>query len=952
MTRIADLLGRDFSKPVDDVVKLNNDDPATVFTELTEYIATGRIQAEYETLFRAMAAAPKSPTECVGIWISGSFGFGKSSFAKNLAYVLENRDVLGVPARALFLKQVESKPITEYTEFLNRAIPYQTFLLDTQVAQPELAEAVPIAKTMYRAMLRSLDYAEDRDISELEIELERAGELAKFESACLAECKRDWREIRKGSGRLADTSALLHQHDPRNYASTDTWLNTIQSRPARTLRAEDLVERAFNLCQIRRPGKSFAFIIDEVGPFIAAGREGIESLCSVVELFGRRGLERLKNGKIPGPVWIVVTAQEKLQQVNSRLAADRASLRKLPDLFRIRIDLTGAGITEVVTRRVLRKKESAVPILRTLFRDCGASLMQNVQMERCSRRTLFDEDQFVRYYPYLPHLIDVSRDILAGIGRHPDVPKQAAGANRTIVKQCFEMLASGPTRLGERPVGGLVSLDRIYDVVEMSVPAGKRKDILALGERFDSDEDYPRMATRVAKAICLMEFAQADLPRTTRNIAALLIRRVDESPPTLAVAGILHRLKEAGYVREIEDGWRLGDSDELRRAAASLERLRKAVGAINPRPPGWRNGLIQFAKKSLGRSLAWYTRPLQEFNASASRSLEETACAIDRLSTNMASQFSWIKAALDDHSTNMAALEAQMARLKNRNARLMQEIELLREQLPSADDAEMRAPGRSRFSIDSDAEGDRTTYIIGLFGTGRRYINELMLQNLGERAEFFRDGIRLHPGPTPMIYSGHATIRHASRAQRLPSIMKGILDAVEAGFADLIFIYRHPLDSLLTNWVWWRTFIQDNRAISGISQVYQNTDDLCRDLDRNFLEFKAFAEGDPSFFASSPGPPFLSFAEFVEETELHLQCAPLALRLEDFAADPCREFCKIVEVMSLDLDLSRFSIVPPVTKPYGYLAVDERSPRFRNFIDGLDAETKLRIDRIGYRLRP
>jgi hypothetical protein len=29
----------------------------------------------------------------------------------------------------------------------------------------------------------------------------------------------------------------------------------------------------------------------------------------------------------------------------------------------------------------------------------------------------------------------------------------------------------------------------------------------------------------------------------------------------------------------------------------------------------------------------------------------------------------------------------------------------------------------------------RTTYIIGLFGTGRRYIDELILQNIGERAK-------------------------------------------------------------------------------------------------------------------------------------------------------------------------------------------------------------------------
>jgi hypothetical protein len=167
----------------------------------------------------------------------------------------------------------------------------------------------------------------------------------------------------------------------------------------------------------------------------------------------------------------------------------------------------------------------------------------------------------------------------------------------------------------------------------------------------------------------------------------------------------------------------------------------------------------------------------------------------------------------------------------------------------------------------------------------------------------------------------------------------------------LTFVYRHPLDSLLTNWIWWRTYIRDNRSISGISQVYKNTDELCADLEDDFLEFKAFAAGDPQFFAGAPGLPFLSFQEFVEETELHLQAAQLALRLEDFMIDPVKEFSKIVEVMSADVDMSRLCAAPPRTKPFGYMAVRDKVPQFRKYIEGLDAETKERIETIGYNVR-
>jgi hypothetical protein len=252
---------------------------------------------------------------------------------------------------------------------------------------------------------------------------------------------------------------------------------------------------------------------------------------------------------------------------------------------------------------------------------------------------------------------------------------------------------------------------------------------------------------------------------------------------------------------------------------------------------------------------------------------------------------------------------------------------------------------------------DRTAYIMGLSGTGRWYVNEMIMQNIGIRAKCFRDAIRIHPGPTSMVYSGHATIKYVCRNQEVPAVTRRIFESVRSRFADLIFIYRHPLDTLLSSWVWWRTYVGDGKLIYGISDVYKNRDGLSADLEQNFSEFELFAAGDPNFFAAVPHPRFLaavpgqrllSFPEFVEETELYLQSATLALRLEDFIVDPVKEFSKLVEVMSVDLDVSRLSIARPRTKPYGYLAVKEKVPRFRKFINELNAETKRRIEKSGY----
>ncbi|HEX4138629.1 MAG TPA: hypothetical protein VHY84_28720 [Bryobacteraceae bacterium] len=402
-------------------------------------------------------------------------------------------------------------------------------------------------------------------------------------------------------------------------------------------------------------------------------------------------------------------------------------------------------------------------------------------------------------------------------------------------------------------------------------------------------------------------------------------------------------MKENQVVRPSEDDGRLRDLDELRRAVAALEGLNNAVGNVNPRHPGWHNDLIQLIKRSIARALGWYTRPQHEFNAAVSRSLKEAVSALDRV------------------SLGTLAPDGQLARRPGKRSvtlieSIEEELEILQDQIKALVSlqkiASLEAPSAGRDADPGHARGNgRTAYVIGLFGTGRRYINELITQNLGERAKYFRDTIRLHSGPTLLIYSGHATIRHPSSfLQYPPEVTSRILEAVGSGFADLIFVYRHPLDSLLTNWIWWQTYLRENRMIAGISQVFNNSDDLCDYLEQNFFEFEAFAEGDPNYYAAVPGPRFLSFPEFVEETELLRKSATLALRLEDFMIDPLREFSRIAQVMSVDLDLSRSSPARPRTSPYGHLTVKDKVPRFRNFIDQLNTETKARIEKIGYQI--
>ncbi len=98
MATIRALLSRDLSQLIEQFLKLDQQDEATVYREIGEGVATGRIKRKYLQMLKAIADAPGGPAEGVGVWVSGFFGSGKPSVAENLGYILTSRAILGQPA--------------------------------------------------------------------------------------------------------------------------------------------------------------------------------------------------------------------------------------------------------------------------------------------------------------------------------------------------------------------------------------------------------------------------------------------------------------------------------------------------------------------------------------------------------------------------------------------------------------------------------------------------------------------------------------------------------------------------------------------------------------------------------------------------------------------------------------------------------------------------------------
>lgn len=562
MARIRDLLARDLSRTIEEIVQVNQTDERSVYEEITEYVVTERISDQYRQLLDAIAGGPSDPQEGIGVWISGFFGSGKSSFAKNLGYALENPPVLGHPAAELFKERFRDERVKALVNSINARIPVELIMFDVSKERSVRRATERMAEIMYTVVLRELGYAEDFDIANLEITLEGEGRLAEFEARCREIYGRDWRIVRKGAEKISQASAVLHALDPSTYPSADSWAHF--GAKTDDITVARFVERAFDLCERRRPGRALLFIVDEVGQYIGYSGDKIEDLRAVVEKFGEEGKNRLRARRIVAPAWVVVTSQEKLDEVVAAIDSKRVELAKLQDRFKYHIDLAPADIREVAARRVLSKTDAGDADLRGLFRAHQGQLNSSCRLERTSRPSEVGEDAFVRFYPYLPHYVDLSIDIVSGIRLQPGAPRQLGGSNRTIIRQAYEMLVNDRTAMAERAVGDLVTLDKVFELVEGNVSSEKRADIFQIAERFRHLDAVPEdagWALRVAKVICLLEFVR-DLPRTPANIAALLVEAVDQGRPQAQVEAALERLRAAQFVRETEEGYKLQTAEE------------------------------------------------------------------------------------------------------------------------------------------------------------------------------------------------------------------------------------------------------------------------------------------------------------------------------------------------------------------------------------------------------
>ena len=177
---------------------------------------------------------------------------------------------------------------------------------------------------------------------------------------------------------------------------------------------------------------------------------------------------------------------------------------------------------------------------------------------------------FVDLYPLLPYQIDLIIQVVSGLRTQGGASRHVGGANRTIIKLAQQLLINPAVDLASAPLGALVRLDQVYDLVEGNIGSEVRAKIAAIAKELS----HP-LAQPVAKVICLLQYVKS-VHRSAENIAAALCPSVSGDSQLASVKEALRELEATQKVRHGDDGYRIPTPAE-----DDWERLRNG---ISPKP--------------------------------------------------------------------------------------------------------------------------------------------------------------------------------------------------------------------------------------------------------------------------------------------------------------------------------------------------------------------------------
>jgi hypothetical protein len=544
---------KDIYRTIEKVISYGASQENRLKAEISEYVVTESIEEQMRKLLDNMQLAMESGGENeVGVWVSGFYGSGKSSFTKYLGLSFDGSIVVdGVP----FLKRLQDRLNTPQVKAqlatVAQRFPAAVVMLDLASEMLAGATMEDVSTVLYFKVLQWAGYSRNLKVAALERRVKKDGRWEEFLGKATLPGM-TWEDLQNDPLVVDDlVPRVAHEMYPQLFSSPNSFTSSTDG----FLQSEDQrVREMLDVVREKSGREHVIFIVDEVGQYVASRDNLILNLDGLA-----KNLKRLGNGK----AWVIATAQQTLTEDDPRAVLNSEKLYKLKDRFPVLVELESSDIKEICYRRLLGKSPEGEASLGKYFDTHGQELRHNTRLQDARYYDSdFSRETFVKLYPFLPAHFDILLHLLGALA------KSTGGVGlRSAIKVIQDILVEGTdgrSPVADQPVGWLATTVTLYDALERDI----RRAFLSIHQAVNNtfirfpDSDIHR---EVAKSIAVLQIL-GNMPVTVRNLASLMHPSVEHASRLEEVGKAVEEMLKDPYVP-------LGEKDG--RLAFLSERLRE-----------------------------------------------------------------------------------------------------------------------------------------------------------------------------------------------------------------------------------------------------------------------------------------------------------------------------------------------------------------------------------------
>jgi hypothetical protein len=539
MNPIAELFQKDIHRNINGVIKVGQLDEANIRQELEEYILTKELNRHFGTFFDRYSESLGTPTDKMGIWISGFFGSGKSHFLKILAYLLENRRLGGKNALDYF--DTDRVPDAVLRANITKAARNPTdvilFNIDSKADSNSKNTKDAIVKVFQKVFDDHLGYfGTVPTIAEFERQLDKRGKYAEFKTVFERASGTPWVESRDAWAFCRDEIAIALQE-------------TLGVSEATATDSLDILERDYSLSveKFARTVKEYLdgkgthhrllFLVDEVGQYIGEDSDLMLNLQTVVEDLGVH---------CGGRAWAIVTSQEAIDEITKNRIKGK-DFSKIVGRFGRPLTLSSTNTDEVIKLRLLEKTAAARQGLSTLYQTKEAILRNQVNFTDCADLPGYrNEADFVATYPFIPYQFNLLQKVFTQIRLMGAAGKHLAEGERSLL-DAFQIASK---KVAGENLGALVPFHRFYLAVEGFLDSGIRRVIDQAAE----NSNLQPIDLDLLKTLFLIKYVK-EIRANVNNLTTLGLSKIDEDRIKLkeSIEASLKRLEKQTLIQRIGD---------------------------------------------------------------------------------------------------------------------------------------------------------------------------------------------------------------------------------------------------------------------------------------------------------------------------------------------------------------------------------------------------------------